>query len=349
MTQEENPPPSKTAPGIVERQQSPARGELCPQRQRCPSLPSPGHSCVWCLFWTLPNHGTCHTHPESSDLPCRPRAPRCQTRPATPQKESHSPKTSKRGDRTPSLPHPRPATCGHNRRRDGGAKTDLVPGGGLSEEVAPSTHSNERTPLQQIHGAKWEACGRGPALALGGNRFENMCCLAQSAQLQRQSQSFQGSRTTARVGMVPGSAGPPGRPPAWPCRPPPREDARRWWVLSWGRSFPLPLQGTHPDAGTHVPLPSLQPPGHVAANTQELRSWSPTLGSKFRTPLVPGVQAGELCRCTCPRPSPGPPGHHLPPDPVHALAPLLKHAPASWVTRHLINVIFNLELLQTVD
>lgn len=170
-----------------------------------------------------------------------PRAPHCQTRPATPQKQVRE------GDRTPGLPR------GHNRWRDGGGKTDLVPGGGLSEEVAPSAHSNERTPLQQIHGAKWEACVRGPALALGGNRFENTCCLAQSAQLQRQSQSFQGSRTTARVGTVPGSAGPPGRPPAWPCRPPPKEDARRWWVLSWGRSFPLPLQGTQQECHPRPP------------------------------------------------------------------------------------------------
>lgn len=82
----------------MERQQSPARGELCPQRQRCPSLPSPGHSCVWCLFWTLPNHGTCHTHPESSDLPSR-----AQGSPL-PDTTSHSPKTSERGG-----PHPQPA------------------------------------------------------------------------------------------------------------------------------------------------------------------------------------------------------------------------------------------------
>lgn len=46
-----------------------------------------------------------------------------------------------------------------------------------------------------------EQSGRGVSEAGSspqGNRFENMCHLAQSAQLRRQSGSFQGSRTTER-------------------------------------------------------------------------------------------------------------------------------------------------------
>lgn len=97
------------------------------------------------------------------------------------------------------------------------------------KSVSLSTHSEERVPLawSDVWSEVKGVCLR-PGSRPQGNRFENMCHLAQAASLQRQSKSFQGSRTTARVETVPGSAGLPGWPqhwprmaPAGPCPPPP--------------------------------------------------------------------------------------------------------------------------------
>lgn len=50
-----------------------------------------------------------------------------------------------------------------------------------------------------IYRGEQKGCGQGLGSCPQGNRFENTCHLAQSAQRLRQSKSFQGSRTTARV------------------------------------------------------------------------------------------------------------------------------------------------------
>lgn len=123
-----------------------------PPEAETPGLPSPGGSSVWSLFCALPNHSPCHTPPESSDPPPGPRAPGRQTRPA----ESHPPKTSAKGARTPGLPGlPR----GQERQRDGGLNTDLVSGGGSAEERLP------QHPLGGVRAACTERCmergGRG--------------------------------------------------------------------------------------------------------------------------------------------------------------------------------------------
>lgn len=58
-----------------------------------------------------------------------------------------------------------------------------------------------------IYDRELKGCGWGLGSSPQGNRFENICHLVQSAQLQRQSKSFQGSRTTSRVETVPASLG----------------------------------------------------------------------------------------------------------------------------------------------
>lgn len=153
------------------------------------------------------------------------------------------------------------------------------------KSVSLSTHSEECVPLARsdVWSEVEGVCLR-PGSCPQGNRFENMCHLAQAASLQRQSKSFQGSRTTARVETVPGSAGPPGWPQHWPRTAPargrarhprPGKDARRCWVLSCWWSFAL----RRPQGTQHECHQLPRPAQHMASD-----NWSSV--PRARTPLA---------------------------------------------------------------